>query len=399
MRDPNAILLARIAQRREELEAAILTRIKSDGAPTKAADPEYAEGLRGAVPVAVDYCLTAIECAEANPPPIPSSLRAQARIAARNEIPLDTVLRRYFAGYTLLGDMLIEELETAGLRRGADLQRLLRLLAASFDRLLAAISEEYREEDHIRSRSSEQRRAELIQRMLAGEPLNPPELDYDFSAHHMGLVAKGPGADSALRELAACLNRRLLSLSHEDDTIWAWLGGNNPPNLGDLRRHLTTSWPEEARLALGEPGRGFAGWRLSHQQARAALPIALRVPEPFVRYGEVVLLATVLQDDLVAISLREMYLAPLQRSRDGGKTLLDTLRAYFAADRNVSSAASALGVKWETVGNRLRAIEAVLGQSIVSCSTELECALRLHELSVGEIHPKTWLNTDRFSGN
>jgi hypothetical protein len=385
---PDTALLVRIDQRREELEAAILTRIKSDGAPIEAPDPEYAEGLRGAVPVAVDYCIAAIECAEANPPPIPTALRAQARIAARNEIPLDTVLRRYFAGYTLLGDMLIEELEAAGLRRAANLQRLLRLLAASFDRLLAAVSEEYREEGRSRSRSSAHRRAELIQRMLSGEPLNPPELDYDFTVHHIGAVAKGPGADSALRELAASLDRRLLLLTHEDGTVWAWLGGNSPPNLEDLCRRLAATWPEQARLALGEPGHGLAGWRFSHEQARAALPIAMRGAGPFVRYGEVALLATVLQDDLAATSLREMYLAPLQGSRDGGKTLLETLRAYFAADRNVSSASSALGVKRETVGNRLRAIETVLGQPISSCGLELESALRLHELSVGQIHPK-----------
>jgi hypothetical protein len=114
-----------------ELEAAILTRIYNDGNPIEAADPEYAEGLRAAVPIALEYCLTCIERGEASPPPIPTALLSQARIAARNGIALDTVLCRYFAGYTLLGDFAIEEVDVAGLRRGAELKRLLRTLATS----------------------------------------------------------------------------------------------------------------------------------------------------------------------------------------------------------------------------------------------------------------------------
>jgi hypothetical protein len=377
-------LLARVERRREELEAAIVTRIRSDGAPTESDDPEYAEGLRGAIPIAVDYCIAAIERPEANPPPIPAALRAQARVAARNEIPLDTVLRRYFAGYTLLGDLLIEELETAGVRRGADLQRLLRLLAASFDRLLAAISEEYREEEHSRSRSSEQRRAELIQRMLAGEPLNPPGLGYDFGGHHLAVVTKGPGASVALRELAGSLDRRLLLLEREEGMIWAWMGGKRPPDLEALRRLLVTKWPAEARLAIGEPGQGLGGWRLSHQQARAALAVVIRSNENYVRYGDVALLAGVFGDELLATSLREMYLAPLREQRGRGEVLLETLRAYFAADRNVSSAASALGVNRETVRNRLDLIETRLDRTLSSCVAEIETALRLEGFAIGQ---------------
>jgi hypothetical protein len=55
---------------------------------------------------------------------------------------------------------------------------------------------------------------------------------------------------------------------------------------------------------MGEPARGIDGWRLSHRQAKAALPTALRAPEAFVRYGDVALLAATLADDLLATSLR-----------------------------------------------------------------------------------------------
>ena len=43
----------------------------------------------------------------------------------------------------------------------------------------------------------------------------------------------------------------------------------------------------------------------------------MRGPEPFVRYVDVALLAAVLQDDLLATSLRKLYLEPLEAERDG----------------------------------------------------------------------------------
>jgi DNA-binding PucR family transcriptional regulator len=119
---------------------------------------------------------------------------------------------------------------------------------------------------------------------------------------------------------------------------------------------------------------------LTHQQASAALPIALRSPEPFVRYADVALLASILQDDLLASSLRELYLDPLERERDGGEVARRTLRAYFAAERNVSSAAVALGVKRHTVTNRLRTIEQRLGRPLNDCASEVDTALRLEDL-------------------
>jgi DNA-binding PucR family transcriptional regulator len=54
-----------------------------------------------------------------------------------------------------------------------------------------------------------------------------------------------------------------------------------------------------------------------------------------------------------------------------------TLRAYFAAERNVSSAAAALGVRRQTITSRLHVIEERLGRSLGVYATELDAALRL----------------------
>jgi DNA-binding PucR family transcriptional regulator len=90
----------------------------------------------------------------------------------------------------------------------------------------------------------------------------------------------------------------------------------------------------------------------------------------------------VLQDELLATTLRRLYLEPLQAERDGGEVAIETLRAYFAAGRNVSSAAAVLGVKRHTVTSRVRAIEEKIGRSLDTCTAEVEVTLRLQQLDL-----------------
>jgi DNA-binding PucR family transcriptional regulator len=140
---------------------------------------------------------------------------------------------------------------------------------------------------------------------------------------------------------------------------------------------LAAAAPERVQITVGEPGEGLGGWRFSHHQAKAALPIAERRGEAVLRYADVAVLASVARDELLATSLRRLYLAPLERMRDGGKVARETLRAYFDAERNISSTAAALGVDRRTVRNRLRAIEELLGRPLTGSLADLEIALRL----------------------
>lgn len=374
-----AMLSERLYARRPEIEQAVLTRAYAVSGLTEATDPVYADGLRTAVSAAVAYGLAAIELDEEHPPPVPVILLAQARLAARNGVGLDTVLRRYCAGHTLLDDFLIEEAERSGLK-GTILQRLLRAQTALFDRLLAAVSEEHTREADSRPDTSEQRRAERVERLLAGELLDTSELVYDFEGHHLGAIASGPGAQEAIRALAAALDRRLLLVRRSEETIWIWLGSRRQFDPAALERLLSSTWPPEISLAIGEPGEDLSGWRLTHRQAKAALPIAMRSSEAFVRYADVALPASVLQDDLLVTSLHQLYLAPLERERDGGEALRQTMRAYFVAGRNISSAAAALGVDRHTVAGRLRIVEERLDRPLDSCAAELEVVLRLGDL-------------------
>ncbi|MGN6663397.1 MAG: PucR family transcriptional regulator [Solirubrobacterales bacterium] len=379
IREARSELAARLRERLPEIRGVIATRVHSISDPRNVADPAYLEALNAAVAAAVDHRLTLLETGERQAPAVPAVLLAQARLDARDAVPLDAVLRRYHAGNTLFGDFLVEEAERAEVP-SSTLRRLLGEQATLGDRLLAAVSAEHAREAQSRPRSAAGRRRECVKRLLAGELVDRSELDYDLDAHHLGLMAKGEGAEELMRGLAGALDRRLLAVRREEEPQWAcWLGGRRELAAEQALQALAGTVPEGVVVTVGEPAEGLSGWRFSHLQAKTALPIAERRGKAVLRYADVALLASIARDELLETSLRQLYLAPLERARDGGKVARETLRAYFDAERNVSSTAAALGVDRRTVRNRIRAIEELLGRPLRGSVADLEIALRLDE--------------------
>ncbi|HKO37459.1 MAG TPA: helix-turn-helix domain-containing protein, partial [Solirubrobacterales bacterium] len=334
------------------------------------------QGLKGALAAAVEHRLAVLESGERQAPPVPAALLAQARLDARDGVPLETVLRRYFAGNTLLGDFLVEEAERAEVP-SSTLRRLLGEQATLGDQLIAAVSAEHDREAKSRPRSAAERRRECVKDLLAGKLADTSELGYELDAHHLALMAKGKGAEELMRGLASELDRRLLIVQREEESQWAcWLGGIRPLEPEAVLRALDGFVPEGVFVTSGEPGEGLPGWRSSHFQAKAALPVAERRGEPVARYADVALLAAIARDDLTATSLRQLYLVPLEGARDGGRAYRQTLRAYFEAERNVSSTAAALGVDRRTVRNRLHSIEELLGRPLKDVALDVDVALQ-----------------------
>jgi hypothetical protein len=379
--DP-AALEARLRARQPELERSVMTRIFAISDPSRAPDPSYVDGLRVALAAAVDYGLAAIAETEREPRPVPVELLAQARLAARNGVSLEAVLRRYAAGHSLLADGVLEEAEALGIGL-IELKSVLRALAARYDRIVAAVGDEYTREASPGPPNAERRRLSLVRRLLAGEQLEATELGYPMDGQHLAIVGSGLGTEEALSRLAQRLDRRLLIAAPEERLIWAWLGGRERFGREEIDVVASNCWPADVRLACGTPGRGLAGWRLSYRQASSALGVALRRPRAFTRYCDVALLAAILRDEDLIAYLTETYLAPLKAERGRAETLRGTLRAYFAADCNAASAASGLGISRQTVTSRLRTVEGHLDCSLRTCRGEMEAALGIAEITDG----------------
>lgn len=374
-----AAVAIRMRECRAEIVQAVAARSAALLESVRGLNPEFLDGQRIAVAAAVDYGIEAVEFGEAHCREVPAIFHAQARLTARSSVSLDMMMRRYFAGYVLLGDFLMREADQCSLN-GAVLQCIMRDTAAVFDRLISTIAEEYQREARGLLTSPDERLAARVRALLKGDLLEASDIDYEFEVWHLGGLASGSEGLDVVRRLAKSLDRRLLSARSDEGTVWVWLGGRAPFDSDDLDAALSSLGTGDFCLALGEPAHGLAGWRLTHRQAQAVLPIARREGCGCVRYAEAGLLASLLQDDLLTSSLQERYLAPISSERDGGETLRATLRAFFSSDRNVSSAAAMLGVTRHTVTNRLRIVEERIGRPLTSSGAEIEAALQLHDL-------------------
>jgi hypothetical protein len=138
-----AMLSARLEARREEIEATAMERVSAVSDPPDTYGSEYVQSLRAAVGAALAYAFESIERGAGRPAPIPTPLLAQARLAARNAVSLDTVLRRCLTGHLLLCDFLIQEVEEGELMGEVELRRLLQVQASLFDYLMVTLTDEY----------------------------------------------------------------------------------------------------------------------------------------------------------------------------------------------------------------------------------------------------------------
>jgi hypothetical protein len=377
LREIRAELVARLRARSGEIEDTVYNRVRQMADPGERDDPEYRAYLRATVAEAIDYALLGIEQGEDWQGPIPEAAMVQARRAARTGVKLDAVLRRYAAGDRLVGEFVVDE---ASRLPNEAMRPLVRAQGPHVDRMMAAVATEYMEELERIRRSPAQRVAERVQRLLADDsPADAAGLDYELDTWHLGLVVTGSRPDVAARTLSAGLSRQLLVVPQGSDSAWAWLGGRQRTMVDEVERYLGAGVLGDVALAVGEPRWGLEGWRLTHHEARAAQQVMMRRPQPLTQASDVILLAAVLRDEMLAQSLRETYLAPLDDG-DSGLGLRETLRAYFDAGFNAATAAAALGVDRHTVQRRLRKVEEALGRLLHSCHAELEVALILEEL-------------------
>ncbi len=358
------------------MEGALLTRIYGIADPTEVGDQGYLEGLKNAASAAVGFGLDTIEASQDRLPLPPPALLSQARLAARSGVGLATVLRRYAAGHALLVDFIVEEVERGGGLSPAELRKLLAICSAAVDRLLAAVSEEHARELESRgSFTGERRLAERVERLLGGEPVDGTELSYELGNWHVGVVALGSDVARRIRLVAKELSLQVLVASRPDGPTRGWLGARRRPDAGEIS--CLFGRPHAIAIGVGEAGEGLAGWRFTHRQAAAAFSTIRPGHTLPVRYADVALLTSAYRDELLSASLRMLFLEPLEAERDGGETARETLRAYFQAERSVSSAAAILGVKRHTVTKRLRSIEERLGRPLARFSAEIDLALRL----------------------
>jgi hypothetical protein len=373
-------LANRLRAREEEIAERVLAHVEmiTDGEPDGAARPTP---LRRAVRENLRFALHVLERGPAGADEMIEGALRQARVAARNGVSSDTILRRFAAGERLFADIVIEEAHDIPL---PSLHRILSAQREVVDWLLKALARAHAREREARESSAPARLEQRVVGLLAGDrSVDPASIDYPVEGWHVGLVMVGQEAESSARALARSVERRCLAVPRAEGVVWAWIGGRSEPSLAELEEPARES-PAGVSIAIGEPRRHLTGWRQTHEEARAAFQVMRRRPARLTRARDVLLLAAVLRDDVLARSLRDTYMAPLDGFGSSARALRDTLRAYLELDGNAVTAAAALGVDRHTVHRRLRKIEDALGAPLRGCHGELAVALQLEGLDDSE---------------
>lgn len=376
-----AAVAERLRSQQAAIERELFDRIRALGDIADVKDPEYIHGLPLAIGAGVSYAIALVEGGVRQIPPVPAALLTQAHVSAHSGVRLDTVIHHYSASRTIIEAHLAGAVEATAPLDNAILGDLLRIQGMAFDQVIAAVVTQYRDAV-ARLAPADSRRLATVRAMLSGEAVDKDTLSYDFTRHHLAVIGHGTGAASVVKGLADALDCVRLTVKRDPETVWCWLGRRHRHDLRRVEDLVTTRWPATVNLAIGEPAQGLIGWRHTFRQAEAAFLLALRRPGSLIRYADAPLVTTALADDLLASSLHELFLRPLLDERDGGATLRRTLRAYFDAGRNGSSAAAALQVSRQTVANHLQIVEHRLGWPLSKCGGALEAALQLHELAV-----------------
>lgn len=371
--------------RRAEIEGAIFSRIDAVSDSTGSDDPAYVAGLRAAVSAAIEYGLADPE----SPPQPPAAVLAQVRRAAELGVSLETVLRRFVAGHGTLVEFIMEEAYREGHQVDHRVPRHMRKAQeVLLERLTDAAASEHRRALSLVVDSPERRRANLVRALLDGQQADRRGLGYELDGiWHLGMIATGVGVGEALSTLQMHLGSELLLVPGQHGGCWAWLASARRDRLSGIAR-LSGRLPVGVTAAIGEPRQGLGGWRVTHEEAKAALPVALCRGEGVTRCADVLLEAALLKDSRLAILAREVYLSPLDDLlRDSAGVIHETLRVYFASGNNVKVTAARLQVDRRTVWYRLDKVAKRLGFPCELRRAELEVALRLVALGDAQNDP------------
>jgi hypothetical protein len=289
----------------EELERTINTRIEAIADPGQVNDPEYGYRLREAIAEGIRFGIEVIERDE-DRVQIPVLLLAQAKLAARCGVDIQVVLMRYVAGHTILVDAFHQAVIDIRLPDPFR-HRLLRQQGGAFDRLLSAVREAYEYEKRSMIGDVGARQARQVERLLRGEPIDTSSIDYDFTGHHLALIASGADAGATARRLADKISGRCFMVRPESSaTLWAWIGRRESVASADLDRIVAELPDFNGSAAIGEIGQGLEGWRFTHSQARAGYRVALHRPSRLRRYSAIAMASAVASDQVLRRSLQQL---------------------------------------------------------------------------------------------
>ncbi|MCK9247678.1 MAG: helix-turn-helix domain-containing protein [Solirubrobacteraceae bacterium] len=357
---------------------------------------------------------------------LPAMAAEYARTLAHRGVPLEALIRTYHVAlnvtWSLIADLLRDRSPDGDARADA-IEATSTAMFAFVDALGERARAVYSEERARWSRSSSALRVETVRSILDGAPVDVSDagrrLRYDLRRHHRAFVVwaddlpieelkreataigravadgdvaagptvrpptgRGPTTGRGGRASGSAVGPPLVVILG-GGVVAGWVGGHAPPPR-------PTAGAPDVRVAYGEPSRGLEGFRRSHRQAMHARRVArARVRPstdpaddgPVTGYDRVAVAALASVDADAAADLVASRLGPLAADSREARDLADTLHAYLLAQGRPRRTAQRLGVHENTIANRIRRIERLLGHPVDERVDELLVALALLPLS------------------
>ena len=317
-----------------------------------------------------------------------------ARAIARAGLDTRPVMRLVHISHRVFLAALEERLGELELETPVLLAALRACQQVTFDGADATTTEliaEYQDERDRLLRTGQAERARMIRALLDGEPLNPDAvsrtLGYELARHHTALILWAPDEDAGGKldrtatEVAAAIGAsKPLVLPVARTMAWAWLATHGPTTsaIASLRRQRS----DGVSVALGETAAGVAGFRASHQDAEIAFrmaQLAAARPGAVINYPDVQLAAIFSTDIERARRFVRSRLGALATDDEEHLRLRATLKVYLDEHGSRLAAAERIGIHANTVSNRIRTCQEILGGSLTSQPVQVHVALALAE--------------------
>jgi DNA-binding PucR family transcriptional regulator len=314
----------------------------------------------------------------------------------RRGLPLAVILRSYRLGHAWLweswSEVLQERVDDSGeLVAGQDESSA--FMFAYVDRISDALVEEFGTERERMLRSAEQLRADTVRAIVGGDAVDPEaasrRLGYELRRHHVAMrISSGAseveGLERSVGEAAAALGgAKPLVIASGAARFEVWCGSFDPPAIEALERYEP---PPRVLVAFGKPGEGVAGFRSSYGEAKQAARIGALIGDSnssVTSYARVELVSLLASDLPRARTFVASQLGPLAVTGGTAERLRETVLAFLASGGRPTRVAEELFVHKNTVTERIKRAEEMLGHGVNESPLELEAALTL-AVSLGD---------------
>ncbi|MGY0498346.1 PucR family transcriptional regulator [Nocardia sp. FBN12] len=328
---------------------------------------------------------------------LPPQAHDLARTLARRGHELGVLLKVYRSAHNGVFEYctaVVESLDDQAPPREEVLKHLWNRVDRWLNDAIEVLIETFYEERQERHEGALARRAEVVETLLAGDPISVDEatdvLGHPLLQWQLGCVlwASEAGADSAAavlqtaNDLAKSLGaaRPLFRVAGSRD-MWVWVATPAQPDLTAIR-HLEPRLAElKVHLSLGVPAPGVEGFRSSHAEARAAQNLCMTVATSptIVDYRAVELLCLAATSGVLMERMVRREIGALRGVDKNLAQLRQTTLAFFTNQMNIEATAAKLFVHKNTVRYRLARAEELLGHPLVERTALVELALRYVE--------------------